>query len=72
MSQHMAAGEVVVRSLIAEGVKHVFGIVGSTFLPVLDSMYDRDEMQYISVRHEQAAGFMADGFARATGTPEVC
>ena len=36
MSQHMAAGEVVVRSLIAEGVKHVFGIVGSTFLPVLD------------------------------------
>ena len=72
MSQHMAAGEVVVRSLIAEGVKHVFGIVGSTFLPVLDSMYDRDEIQYISVRHEQAAGFMADGFARATGTPAVC
>ena len=72
MSLHMTAGEVVVRSLVAQRVPYVFGIVGSTFLPVLDSIYDREDIQYISVRHEQAAAFIADGFARSTGTPGVC
>ena len=58
--------------LKVEAVKHVFGIVGSTFLDVLDRLYDDSSLEYINVRHEQAAAFMADGLARVTDRPGVC
>src|SRR6185436_5993561 len=48
------------------------GIVGSTFLDVLDRLYDDSSVEYINVRHEQAAAFMADGLARVTDLPGVC
>jgi acetolactate synthase-1/2/3 large subunit/sulfoacetaldehyde acetyltransferase len=65
-------GRAVVELLKVEGVKHVFGIVGSTFLDVLDRLYDDASVEYINVRHEQAAAFMADGLARVTDGPGVC
>ena len=65
-------GRAVVELLKVEGVKHVFGIVGSTFLDVLDRLYDDSSVEYINVRHEQAAAFMADGLARVTDRPGVC
>jgi acetolactate synthase-1/2/3 large subunit/sulfoacetaldehyde acetyltransferase len=65
-------GRAVVELLKAEGVRYIFGIVGSTFLDVLDALYDDHSIEYINVRHEQAAAFMADGLARVTGTPGVC
>jgi len=65
-------GRAVVELLKVEGVKHVFGIVGSTFLDVLDRLYDDSSVEYINVRHEQAAAFMADGLARVTDGPGVC
>src|SRR5204862_7037387 len=66
------AGRAVVELLKAEEVKYVFGIVGSTFLDVLDALYDDKAVEYINVRHEQAAAFMADGLARVTYVPGVC
>jgi len=57
-------GRAVVELLKAEGVRHIFGIVGSTFLDVLDRLYDDRSVEYINVRHEQAAAFMADGADR--------
>src|SRR5204862_3067788 len=66
------AGRAVVELLKAEEVKYVFGIVGSTFLDVLDAFYDDKAVEYINVRHEQAAAFMADGLARVTDVPGVC
>src|SRR5262249_44464006 len=66
------AGRAVIELLKAERVKYVFGIVGSTFLDVLDALYDDTSVEYINVRHEQAAAFMADGLARVTDTPGVC
>src|SRR5438067_6977745 len=66
------AGRAVVELLKAEGVKYVFGIVGSTFLDVLDALYDDRGVEYINVRHEQAAAFMADGLGRVTDVPGVC
>ena len=51
-------GRAVVQLLKAEGVKYIFGIVGSTFLDVLDALYDDRGIEYINVRHEQAAAFM--------------
>jgi thiamine pyrophosphate-dependent acetolactate synthase large subunit-like protein len=65
-------GRAIVELLKAEGVRHIFGIVGSTFLDVLDRLYDDRSVEYINVRHEQAAAFMADGLARVTDLPGVC
>ena len=66
------AGRAVIELLKAEQVKHIFGIVGSTFLDVLDALYDEKAVEYVNVRHEQAAAFMADGLARVTDLPGVC
>ena len=66
------SGQAVIELLKAEQVRHIFGIVGSTFLDVLDVLYDDKSVEYINVRHEQGAAFMADGLARVTGTPAVC
>lgn len=68
----VAAGKAVVELLREEGVSHVFGIVGSAFLDILDAMYGRKDMEYVGVRHEQGAALMADGFARISGRPAVC
>ena len=65
-------GQAVVEALRAEGVEYVFGIVGGTFLEILDALYDAPDIKFISVRHEQGAAFMADGYARASGKPGVC
>jgi acetolactate synthase I/II/III large subunit len=68
----MSAGRAVIELLRAEQVRHVFGIVGATFLDVLDALYDDKRVQYINVRHEQGAAFMADGLARVSGQPAAC
>ena len=72
MPQRMKAGEAVIELLRQEGVSHIFGIVGSSFLDILDPLYDRDDIRFIGVRHEQGAALMADGFSRISGTPSVC
>jgi acetolactate synthase-1/2/3 large subunit/sulfoacetaldehyde acetyltransferase len=66
------SGQAVIELVKAEQVQHIFGIVGSTFLDVLDALYDDPSVEYINVRHEQGAAFMADGLARTTGLPAVC
>src|SRR5512132_4153436 len=68
----MSGGRAVIEVLKAEGVRYIFGIVGSTFLDVLDALYDDRSVEYVNVRHEQAGAFMADGLARVTGLPGVC
>ena len=62
----------MVEALRAEGVEYIFGVVGSAFLEVLDAMYGRTDIRFVGCRHEQGAGFMAMGYARATGRPGVC
>jgi len=61
-------GQKVVDALISLGVEHVFGIPGNHNLPVYHALRDRtDAICHVTARHEQGAGFMAEGFARATG-----
>ena len=72
MSPRQKAGEAVIELLRQEGVSHIFGIVGSSFLDILDPLYDDDSMQFVGVRHEQGAALMADGFSRISGAPSVC
>ncbi|WP_071394126.1 thiamine pyrophosphate-binding protein [Bacillus tuaregi] len=68
----MNGAQAVIETLKREGVKYIFGLPGTTIMHLLDALYDEQEIRYISVRHEQIAAFMADGYARATGEIGVC
>ncbi len=70
MGQRMKGGHAVVATLEANGVETVFGIPGVHTLDIYDALYD-SRIRHILARHEQGAGFMADGYARATGKPGV-
>ena len=72
MTERLKAGEAVIELLRREGVSHIFGIVGSSFLDIIDPLYDREDIQFIGVRHEQGAALMADGYSRISGAPSVC
>ncbi len=68
-------GDLVVKALLKEGVSKIFGIVGGELLRIYDAVerYGREEgIDTIMVRHEQAAGHMADAWARATNEIGVC
>lgn len=68
----VSGADIVVEYLKAEGVPHVFGVVGSSILDLMDSLARSPEIRYIQTQHEQAAACMADGYARVTGRPGVC
>jgi acetolactate synthase-1/2/3 large subunit/sulfoacetaldehyde acetyltransferase len=68
----MSAGQAVVEALCLEGVRYIFGVVGSCYVEVLDALYGRSDIQFLGVRHEQVAAHMADAYARASGLPGVC
>ncbi len=63
----LSGGEMVVRALRDEGIKHVFGYPGGAALHIYDAIFQQDEVQHILVRHEQAAAHAADGYSRSTG-----
>lgn len=67
----MTASEAFVETLVAHGVKHVFGIVGSAFMDALD-LFPTAGIRFIPTVHEQGAGHMADGYSRASGRHGVC
>src|SRR6202166_3446956 len=69
--QKMTPAEAFVETLVAHGVKDVFGIVGSAYMDALD-LFPLAGIRFISVAHEQGAGHMADGYARASGRHGVC
>ncbi|WP_330148509.1 acetolactate synthase 3 large subunit [Shewanella oncorhynchi] len=63
----LSGASMIVRSLIDEGVKHIFGYPGGSVLDIYDALHVIPGIEHILVRHEQAAVHMADGYARATG-----
>ncbi|GAB7197864.1 hypothetical protein OS11_41410 [Dickeya oryzae] len=63
----LSGAEMVIRSLIDQGVKHVFGYPGGAVLDIYDALHTVGGIEHILVRHEQGAVHMADGYARATG-----
>lgn len=65
-------GKVVLDCLRAEGVGHVFGIVGSSFLEFVDAFTDATDITFVGTRHEQAAAHMAETYARASLGLGVC
>ncbi len=69
--RRVSGGVALVKALEAQGVTYVFGIPGVHTLEIYDALYDNDHVSTILPRHEQGAGFMADGYARASGQPGV-
>src|SRR6202790_2838556 len=68
----MTGGMAIVSALIANGVDTVFGLPGAQIYPFFDALQQRsDRIRTIGARHEQACGYMAFGYARATGRPGV-
>ncbi|MDX9739568.1 MAG: acetolactate synthase large subunit [Gammaproteobacteria bacterium] len=67
----MKAAELFVRCLENEGVEYIFGIPGEENLALMDALQD-SSIRFVTVRHEQGAGFMADVYGRLTGRAGVC
>jgi thiamine pyrophosphate-dependent acetolactate synthase large subunit-like protein len=68
----LRGGQAVARAIQAEGIDTVFGIVGTHNSLIFDGLTDLPDLRIVTTRHEGGAGFMADGFARATGRPAAC
>jgi acetolactate synthase I/II/III large subunit len=67
----MNGADAILRSLEAEGVDVAFGIPGGAVLPVYDAFARGTTVRHVLARHEQGAGHMAEGFARASGRTGV-
>lgn len=68
----LRGAQIVMESLVREGVRDVFGYPGGAVLPFYDSFIEYPQLRHVLVRHEQGAGFAAQGYARATGKVGVC
>ena len=72
MSNKISGAEILIKSLIDQGVKNIFGYPGGTIMPVYDRLYDfTDRINHYLARHEQGAIHAAEGFARVTGETGV-
>jgi len=67
----LSGGEMLVRALADEGVEHVFGYPGGAVLHIYDALFQQEKVNHYLVRHEQAAGHMADAYSRVTGKTGV-
>lgn len=63
----LSGSEMVIQSLIDQGIQYIFGYPGGAVLDIYDSLKSTKKIKHILVRHEQGATHMADGYARATG-----
>ncbi len=66
----LTGAQIVIESLIAEGVDTIFGYPGGAILPTYDALMD-SPIKHVLVRHEQGATHMAEGYARVSGRPGV-
>ncbi|MHB8530851.1 MAG: acetolactate synthase 3 large subunit [Caulobacteraceae bacterium] len=63
----MTGAEIVVRSLVDQGVTDLFGYPGGAVLPIYDALFHEPRLRHILVRHEQGAAHAAEGYARSSG-----
>ncbi|MDL8535772.1 thiamine pyrophosphate-binding protein [Escherichia coli] len=70
--KRFTGAEFIVHFLEQQGIKIVTGIPGGSILPVYDALSQSTQIRHILARHEQGAGFIAQGMARTDGKPAVC
>lgn len=68
----ISGSEILLRSLLLEGVECVFGYPGGAVLYIYDAMHGNPDFNHLLTRHEQGAIHAADGYARSTGKVGVC
>lgn len=68
----LTGAQLVVRLLERQGITTVSGIPGGAILPFYDALSASEQIEHVLARHEQGAGFIAQGMARASGLPAVC
>lgn len=68
----ISGSEILLRSLLLEGVECVFGYPGGAVLYIYDAMHGNPDFKHLLTRHEQGAIHAADGYARSTGKVGVC
>src|SRR5213592_3009239 len=67
-TEQLSGSEIVIKALLAEGTKTIFGYPGGAIMPIYDALYDyTDQLEHILVRHEQGGIHAAQGFARTSG-----
>ena len=73
ISTPQIGGHMLVQCLVEQGVSHVFGVPGESYLAVLDGFHRyREQIQFITNRQEGGAAFMAEAHGKLTGRPGVC
>jgi pyruvate dehydrogenase (quinone) len=73
LAPDLTTADIMVETLIAWGATYCFGVVGDGINSIIEALRKRqDRIKYIGVRHEEAAAFMASGFAKHTGQLGVC
>ncbi len=68
----LTGAQLIVRLLERQGVRTVAGLPGGAILPFYDALSASEQIRHVLARHEQGAGFMAQGMARVSGAPQVC
>lgn len=68
----LTGAQLIVRLLERQGVRTIAGIPGGAILPFYDALSASTQIRHVLARHEQGAGFMAQGMARVSGVPQVC
>lgn len=72
MSETRTGAQIMCEALIREGVEVMFGYPGGAIMPFYHALPEYPELRHVLVRHEQAAGHAAEGYARASGKVGVC
>ncbi len=70
--EKMNGAELIIRLLENQGITTIAGIPGGANLPLYDALQRSTKIRHVLSRHEQGAGFIAQGMARSTGKPGVC
>ena len=70
--ERLTGSEIMLRTLLHEGVECVFGYPGGAVLYMYDALHDHQGFRHVLTRHEQGAVHAADGYARSTGKTGVC
>lgn len=70
--ERISGSEILLRTLLLEGVECVFGYPGGAVLYIYDAMHGNEDFHHVLTRHEQGAIHAADGYARSTGRTGVC
>ncbi len=68
----LTGAEILIECLKREGVKTIFALPGGVVLKIFDILHQQKEIEVVLTRHEQGAGHMAEGYAKATGKAGVC